>query len=308
MLVLCGQSKGGPMFEMPRWPTQPGHYRWLYADVNAGEYSAVVIFMGGALFSPRYAAAARAGASPLDHSAVNFVLYHRGRTVAWAFSEYSARAVHQNGGVLQIGDSRFSYEDGRIVIDVNERSAPFGGAVTGRIVLTPQGAVGPEIPLRRDLPHYWQPLAPRCSASLTVGGKTHEGFGYHDMNHGEELLGERLAGWRWARVHDAERTTISYSLDDTICVVAEQGSVSVQRHARVACDDTRTRWLLAVPKSIVTRASSLSVKHTLESSPFYARLEGSNGEQHGIVEIADFRRFLRPTLRWMAHVRMRRVA
>ena len=41
-------------------PDRPGAYRWYYADVGCGDVSAVVIFLVGSLFSPRYAARPRA--------------------------------------------------------------------------------------------------------------------------------------------------------------------------------------------------------------------------------------------------------
>ncbi len=55
-------------------PDQPGAYRWYYADVTAGDVTAVVIFMIGAVFSPRYSAAAARGGRPIDHCAVNLAL------------------------------------------------------------------------------------------------------------------------------------------------------------------------------------------------------------------------------------------
>jgi carotenoid 1,2-hydratase len=43
----------------------------------------------------------------------------------------------------------------------------------------------------------------------------------------------------------------------------------------------------------------------VESSPFYARQVARSGELHAIGEVADFRRFRSPLVRWMAHFRTR---
>jgi carotenoid 1,2-hydratase len=292
---------------LPPWPDTPSHYRWLYADVCAGEYSAVFIFMSGALFSPHYARRAGRGASPLEHCAVNFALYRNGKPVSWAFSEYGCERTTSDD-TLTIGRSTWRYDRERIVIDVDERSVLWGRPVRASLVLVPLCAPADPVRLHPDLPHEWRALAARCDAELTIDGIRFRGLGYHDTNHGEELLGERLHAWRWARVHDEKTTWISYDVPgtDAISVIASAHSVSVTRAPLAASVDRKTAWRLAVPRTISVGGHQIAATSALESSPFYARLEGREGNLHGLVEVADFARFLRPSIRWMARMRLRR--
>ena len=62
----------------------------------------------------------------------------------------------------------------------------------------------------------------------------------------------------------------------------------------------RSRWGLSVPAKYGGATPRL-----LESSPFYARLEAEAGGAHTLGEVADFRRFHNPWVRWMANFRMR---
>ncbi|WNG14245.1 carotenoid 1,2-hydratase [Cystobacter fuscus] len=298
---------------LPRLPETAGAYRWFYADVTAGEYSAVFIFMLGSLFSPRYSVGAPRGALPLQHSAVNFALYHRGRGVRWVLSEYPRASVLQEGRELRIGRSRLEYtRDGRVCLEVEERCAPLGGAVRARLVLQPESFSTEEVQLVPGVPHYWRALAPRARAWLSVDseGVSVEGHGYHDTNHGEELLGARLPGWYWARQHGPEETVVEYHLPGGVAplrVTASARGTSCERWpVRAEPLSTRmTGWGLRVPERLVSGPGGTTEPRLLESSPFYARLEARQGGLDVMGEVADFQRFHSPFIRWMAHFRTR---
>lgn len=282
-------------------PQAPGAYRWFYADVSAQGWSAVFIFMLGSLFSPRYSVAARRGGSPLSYSAVNFALYHRGERQCWVLSEYPLAAV-QGQRVLRIGGSRLVYaRNGTVRMEVGERTAPWGRRVQARLELRPLTPSGPEVELVPGLPHYWQALAPRSHARLEVpsAGVAVEGLGYHDGNHGEELLGERLERWSWYRTHGPEDTVVDYVPEGArpVRVVASAAGTRCERQEGAAWQAPlrRTGWGLQVPQPM----------RLLESSPFYARVEARSGERETLGEVADFRRFHSPFIRWMAHFRTR---
>jgi len=149
---------------LPDWPDAPGAYRWLYADVTAGEVSAVFIFMVGAVFSPRYAARP---ADPRAHCAVNAAVYQGGRRRAWAFTEYPG--AHLEGPTLRIGRSSLSYgDDGSLAIHVDERTVPWGGRLEASLVLRPTCPPVAPVRLSRGQPHFWQVLAARAHARLEV--------------------------------------------------------------------------------------------------------------------------------------------
>lgn len=301
--------------ELPALPDTPGAYRWFYADVTAGEYSAVCIFMVGSLFSARYSAGVKRGALPLEHCAVNFALYHRRTRQRWVLSEYPRAAVQveRGGRALRIGRSLLEYGvDGTVRMEVDERCAPFGGQVRARLELEPQAMAAEEVQLVPGLPHFWRALAPRAKARLEVfsEGVVTEGLGYHDTNHGGELLGARLPGWHWARVHGPEETVVDYHLPGGVAplrvTAGVLGTKSERRPVLAEARDTSlTGWGLRMPARLYAGSGVVDEPRLLESSPFYARVEARRDGLDVMGEVADFRRFHSPFIRWMAHFRTR---
>lgn len=296
---------------LPLLPHLPGAYRWFYADVAAGDVSCVCIFMLGSLFSPRYSVAAQRGGRPLEHCAVNFALYRGGVRQLWVLSEYPHARLEVGGSALAIGRSRLELlEGGRVRMDVDERTAPWGRPVRARLELEPLTPQGDVVRLVDALPHYWQPLAPRARAALEVEGvlARREGLGYHDTNHGDEPLGRRLQGWRWVRTHLDDATVVDYRLPDgtlPVRVTARAGEVACERRpAQGEGQDTLTAWGLRVPARLEGQRLRLAPR-LLESSPFYARVEARGPGADALGEVADFRRFHSPFIRWMAHFRTR---
>jgi carotenoid 1,2-hydratase len=299
-----------PLPSLPRVPSEPGAYRWFYADVTAGDLSAVFIFMVGSLFSPRYSVAARRGGRPREHCAVNFALYHRGLRRRWVLSEY--RLMEQESDrQLRIGRSTLSYEGNGVRMQVDERAAPWGRRVKARLTLEPMTPMGDEVQLVPGLPHWWQPLAPRTRAWLEVETEnlSLEGLGYHDTNHGEEQLGARLPGWHWSRTHGERETVVDYVLPEGVApvqVVAGPSGLRCQRGGiAVAREMDRTVWGLRVPRHLLGSTPVAGEGRLLESSPFYARVENRANGANTLGEVADFRRFHSPLIRWMAHFRTR---
>ncbi|AKQ69171.1 Hydroxyneurosporene dehydrogenase [Myxococcus hansupus] len=296
---------------LPALPEVAGTYRWFYADVTAGPYSAVCIFMLGSLFSPRYSVAARRGGLPLEHSAVNFALYHEGVRRLWVLSEY-AQAELEAPGRLRIGRSSLVYaDDGSVRMDVDDGTAPWGRPVRASLTLEPMTGVGEVVQLMPGLPHYWQALAPRAQARLEVSSLDIEarGLGYHDTNHGEELLGDRLSGWHWTRTHREDETVVDYHLPEGVAplrMVADAEGVRCERGPSLESRPTNiTGWGLRVPSRLQAGNIVVGQPKLLESSPFYARLEARTGPLDSMGEVADFRRFHSPFIRWMAHFRTR---
>lgn len=283
-------------------PTRSGAYRWYYFDVSAGDYTAVVIFMVGSLFSPRYARGVRKGASPQAHSAVNFALYEKGEPKQWVLTEYQQVSLEDDAKTLRIGGSSVRWNvDGSISVSVVDRTPLWGKPAQIELHVVPEARGHEAFQLVDGLPHWWQPYAPRASAkvSLPLHGLELEGRGYHDGNHGETPLGTDLRGWDWLRTHDAHSTRVVYRpWHDGVTplhVETKAGSVQHSRAETTKVETTKTKWALSVP-------SRMSL---LESSPFYARLESGSAESHSICEVADFKRFRSPLISWMAHFRTR---
>lgn len=288
-------------------PPASGAYRWLYADAHAAPYTVVCIFMIGAVFSPRYAAAQRRGARPDQHCAVNCALYRDGRRVAWAFTERAGATRTRD--VLTIGRSSFAYApDGTVRITIAERTAPWGRPLTLELALAPAAPPAPEVRVDGAQPHFWQACIPRAAATLVVDGAPRAGLGYHDTNHGTERLGAGLPGWRWTRVHGADATWVRYrppAPAPVLEMTARPDGTTLRTGDAVAEPLRRSGWGLRLPRRLAAGPADLVPTATLESAPFYARLEARRDGTHALGEVADFRRFHSPLLRWMAHVRMR---
>lgn len=286
-------------------PTTSGAYRWYYADVTAGDTSAVFIFMVGSLFSARYSASLKKGGLPREHAAVNFALYEKGLRTAWVLTEYQDVSIADDGRTLRIGASSLSYDADGFTMAVKDKTTPWGAPTEATLRFTPQVPAGPELRLVDGLSHHWRPICVRGEARVTV--PTHEvdvvGRGYHDGNHGEVALGSDLPGWSWARTHHPDETRISYRPwgAPAIEVTATPASLDVQRPSLPPQPTTRTGWGLRVPAQLGPKLAPV----LLESSPFYARLEAHADGLQAIGEVADFVRFHSPAVRWMANLRTR---
>jgi carotenoid 1,2-hydratase len=140
-------------------------------------------------------------------------------------------------------------------------------------------------------------------------GVVAEGLGYHDTNHGAELLGARLPGWNWARVHGPEETVVDYHLPFGVAplrVTAGTLGTRSERGLRTEARPTSlTGWGLRVPARLYAGNQAVGAPRLLESSPFYARVEARRDGLDVMGEVADFRRFHSPLIRWMAHFRTR---
>lgn len=287
-------------------PTKSGAYRWYYADVTAGDVSAVFIFMIGSIFSARYSASLKKGGLPRQHAAVNFALYEKGVRSLWVLTEYQDVSVADDGRTLRIGNSSLQYEDGAMTMVVRDRTTPWGSPTEATVRFTPQAALGQELRLVDGLSHHWRPICARGEARVTVPtqGIDVTGRGYHDGNHGDVALGSDLSGWEWTRTHHADRTAIHYQPwggSPGLDVTAGSHGVQVKRSSTGELPSMRTGWGLRVPTSLgVSGAPAL-----LESSPFYARLEAQGDDAQALGEVADFARFHSPTIRWMANFRTR---
>ncbi len=279
-------------------PSVPGSYRWYYVDLAAGDFTAVVIFMIGSLFSPRYSSAVKKGASPRQHAAVNFALYEKGVRKLWVLSEYQSVEAHAQ--TLSIGQSTLhARDDGSLVAQVNDTTAIWGKPVEATLELIPEGPGHAPIRLVDGLEHWWQPIAPRARATLKVPklGLELEGRGYHDGNFGDVPLGSDLRGWDWVRSHSNDRTSITYRPWNAAAswqVDVDGQAATSHQVANGPPVSSRTAWGLPVPK--------LQDSKLLESSPFYARLESGRDT---LGEAADFQRFHSPWIRWMAGLRTR---
>ena len=293
-------------------------YRWWYIDVvsDDGQHGLTIIAMIGSVFSPYYAhARRRASTDPRDHCALNVALYqrHRGR---WALTERGREDLHTGADHLRIATSSLRWEQDQLVVDIDERCAPWPRRLRGTLRL--------DGPFREDLcfaldpagRHQWGPIAPatRAHLNLDMPDVRWSGSAYLDSNAGDEPLEKAFRRWHWSR-HPAPdgSTEVHYDVDlrdggQTLLAlrIPNQGpALGLPASQREALPSTG--WQ-------VTRASRFGttptrVVRTLEDTPFYARSLLQTGPATLVMhESLDLDRFKQRWVQCLLPFRMPRVA
>jgi carotenoid 1,2-hydratase len=286
-----------------------------------GAATVVVIAMLGNPFSPTYARArARARAvDPLDYSAFN-VSVTSGRASRWALTERAAGAVARDAQSLGIARSRMRWSESgaALVIDVDERSAPWGCPLRGRIVFHPSARTTEAVPIDGLGDHVWWPVAPlgRVEVELTEPSVRFSGTGYLDANAGSVPLEESFVRWSWSRVSSPASVAVTYD-------VLTRGSGPIGhaysvdgggvRALDVAQEVTLRRSRFGLERTVRTIAGSPPrLLRALADGPFYARslIETDRGPlvHRGVHEVVDLDRFASSWVQFLIPFRMRREA
>jgi carotenoid 1,2-hydratase len=284
-----------------------------------GRAAISVIVMLGSVFSPFYAAArARGGgrADPLAHAAVNVAIYAPGGD-RWVLTERGERALTRSGDALSLGPSRVRWEGDALVLDLDERAAPIGRRVAGRIRLIPEERAGDTVILDAAGRHRWVPIAPsaRAEVELTHPSLRFRGAAYLDSNAGDEALEEAFTGWTWARVASAGRAAVTYEVarrDGSRLLVTrafERGGARREGFPVVSVEAAPTRWRM--PRRVHGEPGARPrILRTLEDTPFYARSLIETrffGERAvGTHEALSLDRFRSRPVQFMLPYRMRR--
>ena len=272
---------------------KPGGYQWFYLDATSddGRSSIVVIALLGNPFSPAYARArsSRARSSEgeraraLSFCAMNVAVYGPGRSF-WALTERAIEDNSRGRSGVQIGASTMERVGDDLVVDIRERTSPFGRPLRGRVVLKPTAETRGGYALDASGEHAWWPIAPSARAFVELDEPflRFSGCGYHDANAGDVPLEASFSRWSWSRAGiEPGRTIIHY---DVRSKAGERRvhALDLDRHGdardvtnlHVASLPT-TAWALdreAVTESISPRDCALpTVVRELEDTPFYAR-------------------------------------
>lgn len=278
--------------------------------------SAVVIALLGNPFSPRYARARELGvASSLDHCAMNVAVDAPGLS-RWALTERSRSAVARERHRLTIGASAMRRRaDGSVVVDIDERCAPWRKRLRGRITLHPRLELATTIALDGEGAHVWSPRIPlaRVEVDLVEPRLSFTGNGYLDENAGDTPLESAFSRWSWSRVASEEEVAIAYDVHLANGRSLSHGMRIDDRGARRfdggrVVDLARTRF--ALPRTArVEDDASCRIVRTLEDGPFYARsvIETSIGGRPacGVHEMVSLDRFASRWVRFLLPFRMR---
>jgi carotenoid 1,2-hydratase len=309
-----GKPDGVPGFaaEVPS-----GGYRWWYLDglSDDGQHGLTIIGFVGSVFSPYYARARRRGrADPENHCALNVALYGQGGR-RWSMTERGRHAIDRRDEMFRIGPSSMRWEEGALVIDIDEVTVPLPSRLRGQVRLTPSAVCDHEVPLDPEGLHRWRPIAPfsRIEAAFDRPGLAWSGVGYHDSNWGAVPLEDSFESWVWARAAGQDGARIIYDTvlrgGDTRAFALEIGQAGAVREIAVPPrqDMPTTFWRM---KRHMRAASAFSIAALLEDSPFYARtllrMQTDEGMTDAFHESLSLSRFAHPLVQMMLPFRMPR--
>ncbi|MEI4231579.1 carotenoid 1,2-hydratase [Roseovarius sp. D22-M7] len=227
-------------------------------------------------------------------------------------------ALRQSETALTIGPSAMRWQDGALVIDIDEISSPpIISRVRGSIRVTPSALTSVEMPLTPDGSHVWRPFAPTCEieVDLNAAGWQWDGHGYFDANFGTRALEQDFSYWTWGRFPTRHGSTCFYDatrLDgSTLGVGVEFDSAG---HACAVTPPPKTRmrrslWAVARDTRADRGYQPRQVQGMLDA-PFYSRSAVRtriNGEETvGVHEALDLTRFRSQLLKPMLAVRVPR--
>lgn len=267
------------------------------------------------MFSPYYARARRKGmGDPENFCALNVALYGAGGH-RWSMTERGRRWIRREPTRLTIGPSAMRWEDGTLVIDIDEVTVPIPSRLKGQVRLTPSAICAHEVRLDPQGLHVWRPVAPfsRIEARFEKPDLSWSGIGYHDSNWGAVPLEESFESWVWSRAAMKNGAAIVY---DTVL----RGGSSAAFALHVGADGGVAEMSLPPRRDMPTsfwrmarhmRAEQpFEARSLLEDSPFYARtllkVTSEEGMADAFHESLSLRRFRNPVVQMMLPFRMPR--
>lgn len=302
-----------------------GGYAWWYVDAvsDDGSCALTAIVFAGSVFSPWYFRARQAGdplPSPLAHAAINLSM-RTPQGHLWVMNERAVAADHRRRDHYDLGGgTRLAWQDGRLVLDIDEATRPFfqrmPPRVKGRLTLTPLIRHDAMATLDAAGRHRWCAVAPhaRMEVDLHEPRVKMAGHAYHDCNWGDEGLERGFAGWHWSRVALTAGTLVVYDTRSTEGSTRQLARLFGKDGSTCAIDGLQAAPLRTSGWRIgrATRSDDghATVTHTLEDTPFYARslVQGRwLGEPAVAVhESLDLGRFSAPWVRFLLPWRSRR--
>lgn len=232
-------------------------------------------------------------------------------------TERGLPAIVRDTASFRIGPSRLAWEGEDLLLEVDERTAPWPRRLRGRIRLRPGALTGRTVELARQGSHRWWPIAPRARVEVALDEPAlrFTGHGYLDANEGLEPLEARFRFWDWSRAGDGEETVILYEgarRDGStlaLALRADHDGGLEPIPLPPAQPLPRSRWGLARTTRVDPGHRARLVRG-LEDGPFYARAQLVTRllgrELPAVHEHLSLDRFARPWVQLLLPFRMPR--
>ncbi len=290
-------------------------YAWWYVDGLSYDSTRAISVIGfiGSVFSPWYAWSGRK--EPHNHCCINVALYGKGWR--WTMTERGEESLKQTRDQLQVGPSSYTWNNGKLIIAINEMSTPHFDKVIGTVTVTPKHITDIEVSLTSDGSHVWRPFAPNAEINVEIDKKgwNWRGHGYFDSNFGTRALEQDFSYWTWSRLVCKDGSIALYDADRRKDVPL---SVSLKFHSNGQIEEIMAPPETLLPRSLWaikrrTRSDKgykpIQVKHMLDA-PFYTRsaIKTKINEEEiiGVHEALDLNRFANPFLKPMLALRVPR--
>lgn len=231
----------------------------------------------GSVFSPYYKKSGRD--HPEDHCALNVALYGP-RAARWAMTEHGRRHVERSPSSFAVGNSTMRWENGTLIIDIDEVGTPFPRRIRGRVTLHTEGLGKGAFLIDDRGRHRWRPLSPvsRIDVAFTEPDLHWTGHGYFDCNEGDEPLEDAFAFWDWSRTMIGDQKTAILYNTDMMSGASCLAALVVDKHGDIK--EIETPEPARLPRTPIfqirrrTRAEEgppPRIVRTLEDTPFYSR-------------------------------------
>ncbi len=230
-------------------------------------------------------------------------------------TERGQRHIAREAASFRIGPSAMRWDDGTLVIDIDEVTVPLPSRLRGQVRLTPSAFCAHERRLDPDGQHVWRPVAPvaRVEARFDAPRLAWSGVGYHDSNWGSVPLEESFESWVWSRAATPRGTSIIY---DTVLKGGAESAFAIDIAADGAVTDRAVPPRVGMPTTFwrmrrhSRAADGLSITSLLEDSPFYARTllrtQIDGAEANAFHESLSLARFRNPVVQLMLPFKMPR--
>ncbi|WP_300038488.1 carotenoid 1,2-hydratase [uncultured Roseobacter sp.] len=281
---------------------------------DCGTRAVSVIGFIGSVFSPWYRWSGRK--NPQNHVCINVATYGPGGR--FTMTDRGQDALRQTASRFEVGPSMMRWENGQLIIDIDEVSGPpVISRIRGTITVTPSAITSVELPLTPDGAHIWRPFAPcsRIDVNIDRKGWQWQGEGYFDANFGSRALEEDFSYWTWGRYPTSRGATCFYDatrLDGSELAAGFRFGHDGQAFPIPLPPKTRLRrslWAVARETRADAGASARQTLNMLDA-PFYSRSAVEtvlDGERTvGVHEALDLKRFRSPLLKPMLAVRVPR--